>query len=431
MQLNGDRKVRLVLAAATGALLGGQSVAQAGQWSFDSQLLLYSEPDRVSLFEPVVSARWHRGDDEYWNFKLTVDSLTGASASGAVPAPQPQTFTTPSGKSTYTVGAGQTPLDPSFLDTRFALNIGWERPLSPLWKATLGANVSTEYDYQSAAVSATLARDFNLRNTTVSFGASLGYDIVEPVGGVPLGLASMSPAPTGDDLGPANRVGDAEQKSIYDFMVGVTQVIDQRSLMQINYGFGRSSGYLSDPYKLVSVVDSRPGLGSGEPLAQLYEARPDSRTKQNVYLAYKRGIGRDDVVDVSYRYLWDDWRVRSHTLDLRYRWDFASAGYWQPHVRYYQQSAAEFYTRFLPEAVLDSPVASRSHASADYRLGDMTGVTLGIKYGRPTPRGHEWNCKLEYYMQSGDAPRAPPGALADFDLFPAVDAAMVQFGFTF
>ena len=247
-------------------------------------------------------------------------------------------------------------------------------------------------------MSGALARDFNRHNTTLSGGLSLGHDFIDPVGGVPRGLAPISPVlPGSDAAGPANRAGSSEDKAVYDLLIGLTQVLDQRSLIQVNYGYGRSSGYLTDPYKLVSLIDTQPGPNGGHPVAQLYEARPDTRTKQNVYLSYKRGVGRDDVVDVSYRYLWDTWQVRSHTIDLRYRWDFASAGYWQPHVRYYRQTAADFYHRFLPEADLPPP-GTVTYASADYRLGELTGVTFGLKYGRPTVRGHEWNVKLEILL---------------------------------
>ena len=424
MQLNKDRQVRLGLAAATGMLLGGQA-AQAGDWSYDSQLLYYSEPDRVTAIEPVVAARWERGDGEAMSFKLTVDSLTGASASGATPATSPQTFTTPSGHGTYQVQAGETPLDPTFLDTRWALSTSWEKQLSPLWRSVLGANLSTEYDYQSIAASGTLARDFRQRNTTLSLGLSVGYDQVEPVGGLPAPLAPMSPE-VGDDQAPTGRLGDNDDKTLYDLLLGVTQVLDPSSLVQVNYSIGRSSGYLTDPYKLVSVVDSGPGASQGDPVATLYEARPDTRTKQSLFLAYKRRLARSDVVDVSYRYHWDDWEVRSHTLDFRYRWKLSERSYVQPHLRLYQQSAAELYNRFLVDG---EPLPA--FASADYRLGELTGVTVGLKYARPRADEREWNVKLEYYSQSGQEPDFQPGALEGFDLFPTVEALMVQFGVSF
>jgi uncharacterized protein DUF3570 len=414
LQLSGGNRVRAALAAATGMLLGG-SKAGAADWKFDSQVLYYSESDRVTAIEPVVTARWDRGEGKALNLKLTVDSLTGASASGAAPSSQPQTYTTPSGHGSYEISPGDTPLDPSFLDTRWALGMSWEMPLSPLWRATFGANASTEYDYDSFSVNAALARDFNRRNTTVSLGVSAGRDEIGPVGGVPRPLAPMSPE-VPDDQGPLNRIAASDSKSVYDLLLGFTQVLDRRSLVQINYSLGKSDGYLTDPYKLVSVLDG------AEPVDHLYEFRPAGRTKQSLYVAYKREVRGADVVDMSYRYLWDDWQVRSHTVELRYRWDLGRSGYLQPHARYYTQTAADFYTRFLTAGV---PLPA--HASADYRLGELDDWTLGVKYGRVLRGDSEWNVKLEYLRQSGRS-NSPPGAPTAFDYFPSVDALMVQVG---
>jgi hypothetical protein len=56
------------------------------------------------------------------NLKLTIDSLTGASATGAAAQPNVQKFTRPSGEGSYQTQAGQTLLDDTFKDTRVQLN---------------------------------------------------------------------------------------------------------------------------------------------------------------------------------------------------------------------------------------------------------------------------------------------------------------------
>lgn len=122
----------------------------------------------------------------------------------------------------------------------------------------------------------------------------------------------------------------------------------------------------------------------------------------------------------------DDWGIRSHTLELRYRWR-RSSFYVEPHARLYTQSKADFYRTVLFNG---DPIPD--HASADYRLGELNGVTLGLKYGHPFGEGKEWGVRAELYRQSG---RAPPefnvGALRSFDLFPNVNAVIVQGDFGF
>jgi hypothetical protein len=180
---------------------------------------------------------------------------------------------------------------------------------------------------------------------------------------------------------------------------------------------------LTDPYKLLSVVDPVTGDPSPGPAGlDLYrfESRPDQRTKQSVF-AQVRHQFRRDILDASYRFMTDDWGIRSHTLDLRYRFRRPSY-YVEPHVRLYTQSAADFYN-----TVLFSGDPIPDHASADYRLGELNGVTLGLKYGHPFGDGKEWGVRAELYRQFG---RAPPqfevGALGSFDLFPTVNALIVQ-----
>lgn len=436
MQLKRDSGVRAALAVATCSLLGQPAArADEGDWSFDSAVLFYSEFDRVSAIEPVLEARREFADDSWLNMKLVVDTLTGASANGAMPASTPQTFTRPSGNEGYIVPAGETPLDDTFHDTRGAFSASWSSWLNPDWKYTVGGNVSNEFDFQSVGGNFLLARDFNRRNTTLSFGASFEADNIKPVGGVPTALSRMALQPAdgvddppeveGEDDDDFDSRNGNESKDVADFLVGLTQVISRNGLMQLNYTFSRSSGYLTDPYKLVSVIDATDPANLGEPLYHLYEQRPDSRTKHGIYLGAKWYFG-GDILNASYRYMTDDWGIDSHTVDVRYRFDIGKDSHIEPHLRYYVQSAADFYRR----ALLDTDVLPQA-VSADYRLGDMTATTVGLQYGTQLGSG-EFRVRAEYYLQSGTVEdRVNIGVQQQYDLFPDVGAAIVQLSYSF
>lgn len=407
MQLNNDTgTVRGALALATCSLLAGipPSAHAAGEeWEVDSAVLLYSEgSDRISLIEPVVSIRKALGDDEYFGARLVIDTLTGASPNGAIPLDQVQTFTTPSGNGEYRTEAGETPLDDTFRDTRVALSATWEKPLSERLRGVFGANFSTEYDYQSMGVTATLARDFNQRNTTLSAGLGYSQDTVEPVGGTPVGLTPMPAFPA-----VKTTEGSSEDKTVTEVLLGITQVVNRRTLVQLNYTYGLDDGYLTDPYKILTVLDS------GNPPAYVYEKRPDERTRQTVFWRTLHQFD-ENVLDVSYRYYWDDWGVRSHTLDTRYRYELGAGHYLQPHLRLYRQGAADFYHYNLEAGSIPE------YASADYRLGEMTTTTLGLKYGWVRSQNREFSVRAEYMNQSDDEGR-----------FEDVDAVIVQFGYSF
>lgn len=438
MQLKKDKPVRAALVAATCTLLGQQAAADPGDWSFDAATLFYTEMDRVSAIEPVFEAKREFEDDAWLNMKLVVDALTGASANGAMPSSMPQTFTRASGEGGYTVAPGETPLDDTFRDTRVAFSSSWTQWLSPNWKLTGGGNVSTEYDFQSLAGNLLLSRDFNQRNTTLSFGASFEADSMDPVGGVPTPLAEMPSSFDDDDDDENDDFGDddfddddiatragSESKTVADLLVGVTQVLNRNALLQLNYTYSQSDGYLTDPYKLVSVIEAQDVTTLGGPLYHLYENRPDTRSKHGLYAGTKWYFG-GDILNASYRYMTDDWGIDSHTIDLRYRFDIGNDSHLEPHLRYYTQSAADFYQRALL-----SNAAVPQYVSADYRLGELTGTTLGLQYGTRMGEG-EFRVRAEYFVQSGSVEDSVNiGIQQQYDLFPDVEAAIVQFSYSF
>ena len=415
MQLGSPGRLASSLFAATAALLGapsGPSIAQeTDRWKFDTSLLYYGESGRVQDYSANLMAQRALGRGLF-SFRLTADVLTGASASGAVPALFPQTFTTPSGNGTYHIDGGATPLDPSFLDTRIAASAGWLRSLGKRGELDVGLSASNEYDYLHTGANARYSLGFNQKNTTLGFGLAFAADSVDPVGGAPVPFAPMlPPGETG------NKVG-SDSKTVLDALIGITQVLGKQTVGELNYSYSRSSGYLTDPYKVLSVVDPV----TGDPGAYLFESRPDQRTKQSVYAQVKHHFGRP-IADLSYRYMTDDWGVASHTVEMHWRQPLGTGWYVQPHLRWYTQTAADFYQTYL---LAGSPLPD--HATADYRLGALDATTLGLKVGKVQQDGREYSLRVEYYKQSG---RAPPGAsvgsLAGLDLFPTVDAAIAQF----
>lgn len=425
------RRIGAPLAAATCALLGQATPHEARAqelhepWDIDTSMLIYSESDgRVRDVSINALARKELREGAFLGLTLALDSLTGASPSGAVPYTGVQTFTRPSGNEAYTISAGAQPLDTTFHDSRTAFSGSWQWPVTRLSLLNVGASLSSEFDYEHFGVDAQLAHDFNNRNTTLSFGVALANDSVDPVGGAPIALAPM--LGVGDH---ANKRGD-DSKDVTDFLVGITQVLNRRTILQLNYSLSSSDGYLTDPYKVLSVVDPVTGnpvagpAGSGL-FRYLYESRPDTREKQSLFGLIKRDFD-GNVLEASYRYMTDDWDVDSHTFEVRYRWNLADGKYLQPHVRLYQQTAASFYRR-----VLFDGAAVPTYATADYRLGEFEGLTFGVKYGQETRRG-EWSGRLEYYRQTSTVDStAQVGVLRGLDLFPDLNALIAQFSYRF
>jgi hypothetical protein len=415
------RKVSGALAAATCSLLGQPALAaDNNNWQVDSALLYYSETDRVSAAEPVIKAKRSFDDESELELKLVLDSLTGASHNGGLVSDDSvQTFTTPSGAGTYRVQPGQVPLDDAFKDTRVQANLQYLRPINRALRWTGGVGFSSEYDFQALTANTGLLWDLNQKNTTLNFSVGFESDTIDPVGGVPEPFTLQS-----DDI----KDGGTEDRTTTDVLFGVTQVMSRRWIMQLNYNISSSSGYHTDPYKVLTLVDgsgapreaeSLGGADIGPGDAQAFEQRPDSRTKHAVYWENRYHLDRDAVA-VSYRYMTDDWGITSHTLDLRYRWMLDDGWYLQPHVRLYQQSEADFwYESLTPSDWQAIQAGTIEEASADYRLGKLSDQTLGLKVGRTLDNGREWSARLEVFQQSGDTEAAD------------LDAIITQIGYSF
>ena len=398
------------------------------KWDINTSFLFYGEDEsRVQDLSLKAIIRRMYVDDRSLTLGITIDSLTGATPSGAIRQDVPQTFTRPSGNSAYAVSAGELPLDDTFLDTRLALTANWQQPVGDSSQLSAGLSTSKEYDYFHLGLNANFAKDFNNRNTTVSAGLNIARDEIDAVGGAPAPFTSM--LAVGDI---SNRTGK-EDKDILDVVFGVSQVVNRNLVVQANYSYSNESGYLNNPYKVLSLVDSfsgdtllAPAIPDAPSHEYLFESRPDDRTKHSIYGQAKYYM-RGKVLDASYRYMTDDWEVDSHTIDLRYRIPFGESKYIEPHLRWYSQTEADFYRI----AIVDGEPLP-AFASADYRLGQFDAITVGAKYGWRTRNDNNMSVRLEWYQQMGSIPSGQLiGNQTGRDNYPDLNALILQFSYRF
>jgi len=392
--------------ASTAGIVNAESTDPT--WEVNSAILYYSETDRVQAIEPVISIRKRVDEEEYIGMRIVFDSLTGSSPNGAIKQPLPQSFSRVSGNEVYTTPENETPTDPNFRDSRVALSFDWEKPINKTSKGIYSFNYSQEIDYISIGLAATFSWDTNQRLRTWTTGVSFSADSIDPLGGV---TKPFSPVPI-TAVGKKQTIGGTEDKTVVDLLFGITQIVSRTTIMQFNLNYGVDDGYLTDPYKLLTQLDSGGNLGS---TPYLYEKRPDSRTRQALYWKTVHSLD-EDVVNVSYRYYWDDWGVSSHTVDARYRFEIGGGHYLQPHLRYYLQDKADFYYYNLVEGT------TPEYASADYRLAEMSTTTIGLKYGLELPDGSEFNVRVESMTQKSESSDAP---------FDDVEAILFQIGYSF
>lgn len=409
------------LGMAVGSLLA-VSNAQAAEWLLDSAVMFYNETDsqgqdRVSIFEPVVSLTQQNTPDDYVKLDFVYDSLTGATPNGANASSQLQTKFPG-----YSVSPGYTPLDTNFEDTRIALNLSTMKPIDRMSRFTTGVSYSTETDYESIGGNFSYLQDFNNKQTTLTVGGAYTYDAVNPKVGFRDPLKSIVDTQTSasgtysenEFFGFAGKT-----KQTVDAIIGLSHVLNSKTLLNANYGISSTTGYMTDDYKIISVVDA-------QGIAQDYvvEARPDSRFRQTIKTTMITAFGKDSL-HLDYRYFWDDWDVTAHTFDVKYYLTLGEKLTIRPHVRYSAQSKANFYRLSLKQGE-----ALPQYASADYRLADMTTLTLGGMASYQFSPDLSLSLNIENMTQSGDS--SPSEAIGDQrtqDMFPTIDIWTYTLGF--
>ena len=411
-----SRSIRGRLSAAACMLLasGVRAMAQTADTGPTSQLdltgLLYGEANRVKVTEPTARFTRLYPDGRSYFAQVIIDAITGASPTGAVPTGQAQTITSASGN-LQTVSASEIPMR-TFKDTRVALDGDWHKPFGR-FASTLGGHFSTEKDYRSLGATGKFSVDLNQRLTTLTFGAGINRDEVFPVGGT-----------TGELADPSVIVGTgSDSKHVTTGMIGVSRILTRKWMMGFNASRTYEQGYLTEPYKVLSIVDGT----SGYPTGELTDKRPSSRTRSSLLLNSVNHL-TEDVLYTSYRYYWDDWGVRSSTFDLKYRHELQNDVFFEPHLRYYDQTAADFF-RF---ALIDgAPLPD--FATSDYRLGPLQTVTLGATLGFRVPGSSgEWSVRAEYIGQHSQGhPGDAVGVQRQFDLYPTVNTGSFVVAYSF
>ena len=437
-------QLKTKIGLAVGALMSASSAAMAGSggdrvpWAVQSSLLYYSEKDamgqsRITAIKPLVLLTRQRASDDYDQFRFVYDALSGASPNGGFASSQAQSFTSPSGMTGYTTQPGKTPLDPNFKDDRIALGYTAMRPLSRMMRHLYGVSLSTERDYSSLGLNYSLERDLGNRNTTLTVGGAFSYDRVNPVGGKRTPFSWMSQPTAGGGGGEGGEGVNfsffkGERKNALEGIVGISHVLNRLTLVSASYSFSYLNGYLTDPYKIVPVVDAATGLPTATNPPKTYpyrhEKRPSTRLRHAIKLTAISAIGHGSL-HLGYRYYTDDWGVTAHTLDARYNYPFPGGRFFvAPHLRYGKQSSADFYRLYLKAG---APLPD--YASSDIRLAAMTTTTLGAMIGyRITPKT-TLTLNAERMRQTGDS--HPPEAIGDqknHDMFPALSATMVTMG---
>lgn len=278
-------------------------------------------------------------------------------------------------------------------------------------RVSIEFSYSGESDYISRGLALNYSREFNNKNTTLNLGWSHNFDTVER-GASPYGQLFL------DGNGNFRNL----KKDADEFIVGVNQLLDPKTVLTANYEMGYENGYLGDPYKGFLFYD-----GSGNP-----EKVPGQRLKEIGYVQLTHYVTDwAGSVEASYRLYHDSYGIFAHTVTLAWYQKLGKSLVISPLFRFYSQSAASFYHLTLPGYVgpvqvspgdptpLDNnpqPVIP-SYYSADYRLSDMQTFSGEINLRWKVVNHFSLEASYERYVMMGTDGQTPAWVYPNANVF--------------
>lgn len=330
--------------------------------------------DRISVIASYLSAELDLGSSTHFSAQAVYDAITGMTPTGQRPA----------------AGSTEVPLATLVEDRRGVVVSATQALKDSRVRAEYAHSYETDYKSNGYAVS--YVREFNQKNTEVQVGFSFTDDnIVEP-------------------FFEGSLLGNPRGKLSRDFLIGVTQLLDANTTLTVNFSHGLTTGFMSDPYKLVQkAVEIAPGF----PLDLTFqENRPRRRTKDILFVQSAHFFENlKGSLDSSVRYYTDGFGINSTTLEAA--WYQRVGGNWiiRPLVRYYRQSKADFYypnldlTNIVP---VNDPVGTSPFYSSDYRLSAFAATTVGLQVIFNFKERYSIDAMFERYAMKGRDGGATP-----------------------
>lgn len=212
---------------------------------------------------------------------------------------------------------------------------------------------SDENDYTANTASFDVSQDMFGDLTTVSFGFSRGWDEVR-------------------------KRGDEAFEEPIDrstWRLGLSQIVTPRLMMGANYELVTDEGFLNNPYRSVRYVDGESATG----YAWQPEAYPRTRTSSAASLNARYFLPYRAAVHGEYRWFTDTWGIDSSTVRVGYTHPWGARWIFEAGYRWYDQSAADFYSDLFPRQ------DAQNFLARDKELSSFTShmVSVGATYELP------------------------------------------------
>jgi hypothetical protein len=173
-------------------------------------------------------------------------------------------------------------------ELRHQLNFGFTRFISDV-SLSVNGMYGFEHDYSSKTLVTNFSIPFAKKNTTVQLGFTRNWDKIFPV----------------------NRTW-TKQRNTSTLDIGVTQILSKNIISQFEFSFIDADGYMLDGYQVVRLL-------IGQQVHFLEPVEPEKRIKKAAAVRTNYGISNSSTLKLGYRYYWDTWDIKSHTLEASFK----------------------------------------------------------------------------------------------------------------
>jgi hypothetical protein len=227
---------------------------------------------------------------------------------------------------------------------------------------SIGYVNSDESDYKAKTMFAAVSHDMFGDLTTVSFSFKNGKNDVFQ--NVKIDGIKQNDPNFNDGLGQA----EMESKS---YSVSLSQIITRNMILSGQFEVITDEGFLRSPYRSVRFFIGTDAQG------QQSEEYPNTRSSNAASLRAKYFLPWRAALDGMYRFYTDTWGIIGHTGELGYVHPLDRkfvGGDWtfEGRVRYYRQTAADFYADIFPRADFSNFMAR------DKELATYDAITAGV-----------------------------------------------------
>ena len=339
--------------------IGARPSAAQEQSTFVSKVQLYVDNDHTTVISPIVQAQAVVSDSTIVNAGYVADVVSSASID-------------------VVSQASKTTIH----DVRHQVSLGTSHDFE-FAKATLGYSFSTEHDYQSNNLSASLEKNLFDKNTVLAVGYALSLD----------------------DVGRAGDHNFSKSLNVNSVSFTLTQLFSPKLAGQLTYEYGYSDGFQSSPYRFVPVR----ATPDASPMYFVPETDPLTRSRNALVLGANWFIPKDSALQADYRLYTDSWGITSHTVGLRYIVNLTNKVELRLRSRFYTQGAASFYQSSYSQTL--------TYMAIDRELSPLWSETLGAKLTVKLSDRVEFEMKADgFYFSYSNFPLLPTRTGANLGL---------------